>query len=76
MHSSPGEGSKFTLQLAFKYASKTDAEVPDGTDIARALIFGADNYCLMEVRALFDRAGVSTESSLIDNSEGVAPLEP
>ena len=38
------------------------------------MIFGADNYCLMEARTLFDRAGVSTESSLIDNSEGVEPV--
>ena len=75
MHSSPGEGSKFTLQLAFKYASSTDVEVSDGTGTAKALIFGADHYCLMEVRTLFDRAGVSTESSLIDNSEGVAPVK-
>jgi two-component system sensor histidine kinase BarA len=75
MHSSPGEGSQFTLQLAFKYASKTDAEIPDERDIAKALIFGADNYCLMEARTLFDRAGVSTESSLVDNSEGVMPVK-
>jgi two-component system sensor histidine kinase BarA len=75
MHSNPGEGSKFTLQLTFEHASKTGAEVPNGADTAKALIFGADNYCLMEARTLFDRAGVSTESSLIDNGEGVEPVK-
>ena len=74
MHSNPGEGSKFTLQLTFEYASATDAGVPDKAATAKALIFGTDNYCLMEARTLFDRAGVSTESSLIDNSEGVEPV--
>jgi two-component system sensor histidine kinase BarA len=75
MHSSPGEGSKFTLQLPFAYASKTEVEAPSEADIAKALIFGADNICLMEARTLFDRAGVSTESSLIDNSQGVEPVK-
>jgi two-component system sensor histidine kinase BarA len=75
IYSTPGEGSKFTLQLAFDYASKTSTEVPNGVDTAKALIFGADKYCLMEARTLFDRAGVSTESSLIDNGEGVEPVK-
>ncbi len=75
MYSNPGEGSKFTLQLAFEYASKTNIEAPNGVDAAKALIFGADKYCLMEARTLFDRAGVSTESSLIDNGEGVEPVK-
>jgi two-component system sensor histidine kinase BarA len=75
IYSNPGEGSKFTLQLAFDYASKTSTEVPNGVDTAKALIFGADKYCLMEARTLFDRAGVSTESSLIDNGEGVEPVK-
>jgi two-component system sensor histidine kinase BarA len=75
MYSSPGEGSKFTLQLNFEYADKSDAEASNGVDTAKALIFGADNYCLMEARTLFDRAGVSTESSLINNSEGIEPVK-
>ena len=75
MYSSPGEGSKFTLQLTFEYAGKTDADAPNRVDTAKALIFGADNCCLMEARTLFDRAGVSTESSLIDNDEGVEPVK-
>jgi two-component system sensor histidine kinase BarA len=75
MHSIPGEGSKFTLQLDFENSAKNDTEATDGTGMTRALIFGADRYCLMEARTLFDRAGVSTESSLIDNSEGVEPVQ-
>ena len=74
MQSNPGEGSKFTLRLPFEYATKTEAETPPETDIARALIMGADNYCLMEARTLFERAGVSTEYNLIDNSTGVEPV--
>ena len=74
MQSTPGAGSKFTLRLPFEYATKTEAEAHTETDIARALIMGADNYCLMETRTLFDRAGVSTEYSLIDNSEGIEPV--
>ena len=68
IYSNPGEGSKFTLQLAFDYASKTNTEAPNGVDTAKALIFGADKYCLMEVRTLFDRAGVSTESTIFTPS--------
>ena len=72
MQSRPGEGSKFTLRLPFEYA--TEIEAPTEVDVAKALILGADNYCLMEARTLFERAGVSTEYSLIDNSKGVEPV--
>jgi len=74
MQSSPGEGSKFTLRLPFECVTQTEAEAPTGADVAKALILGADNFCLMEARTLFDRAGVSTEYSLIDNSKGVEPI--
>jgi len=74
MQSSPGEGSKFTLRLPFECATKTEAEAPTGADVFKALILGADNYCLMEARTLFDRAGASTEYSLIDNSKGIEPV--
>ena len=75
MHSRPGEGSKFTLRLAFDRAGETEPEAGDKAGVAKALVFGADNYCLMEARTLFDRAGISTESSLIDNSAGVEPVK-
>jgi two-component system sensor histidine kinase BarA len=75
MRSSPGEGSKFTLRLPFEQVDDTEADAPAKAGDAKALIFGADNFCLMEARTLFDRAGVSTESSLIDNSEGIEPVK-
>ena len=74
MQSSPGEGSKFTLRLPFECLTKTEAEAATGADVAKALILGADNFCLMEARTLFDRAGVSTECSLVDNSKGAEPV--
>jgi len=74
MQSSPGEGSKFTLRLPFECTTKIEAEAATGADVAKALILGADNFCLMEARTLFDRAGVSTECSLVDNSKGVEPV--
>ena len=72
MQSRPGEGSKFTLRLPFDVARKTEAEA--SAKAPKALIFGTDNYCLMEARTLFDRAGINTEHSLIDNDKGVDPV--
>ncbi len=74
MQSNPGKGSKFTLRLPFGRATTIEAETPSADDIAKALIFGADKFCLMEVRTLFDRAGAITESSLIDNKKGTEPI--
>jgi two-component system sensor histidine kinase BarA len=74
MQSSHGEGSKFTLRLPFEYAENVAVENSVATDASKALIFGADHYCLMEARTLFDRAGVNTEYSLIDNAKGAEPV--
>ena len=75
MQSSPGKGSKFTLQMVFQIADTTDAPLTAPANIPNALILGVDKYCLMEARTLFDRAGTSTETSIIHNSDGVDPVK-
>ena len=74
MQSEPGKGSKFVLHLPFKYDQNFDATIPDEIEELKALVFAADNICLMETRTLFDRAGVNTECSLIDNHQGIDPV--
>ena len=71
MHSELGKGSKFVLHLPFRTAPLAAAFADDAdSEQPKALIFGADNICLMETRTLFDRAGVSTECSLVDGRQG------
>jgi len=74
MHSVLGQGSRFTLLLPFRMAQSPAFEETEGADTLKALIFAADNTCLMETRTLLDRAGASTECNLIDNNEGVEPV--
>ena len=75
MQSSPGQGSKFSLQLVFQTAAATDEPLTASRDLPGALILGADKCCVMETRTLFDRAGMSTESSVICNNDGVDPIK-
>ncbi len=72
LDSSPGVGSEFILKLPFRVlpaARRQSAVSP-----MAALIFAATSSCLMEIRTLFDRAGVTTETSLVDNDAGAEPL--
>ena len=71
MNSTPGEGSKFTLNLPLGLAAQ---DTTTTNEDCKAMIFGADKYCLMEVRTLFDRAGVNTESHQVDNRKGCDPV--
>ncbi|MCG6890156.1 MAG: response regulator [Gammaproteobacteria bacterium] len=74
MQSTPGEGSKFNLRLPFKLGES--CANPDGAnaDPVRALIFASTKVDLMEVRSLFDRAGIITECEQIDGNAGIEPL--
>lgn len=72
MISTPGEGSKFTLNLPLGLAPKISSSATN--EDCKAMIFAADNYCLMETRTLFDRAGVNTESHLVENQQGSDPV--
>ena len=74
MHSEPGQGSKFSLWLPFKRSERSDPEPDAGVDHIKALIVGAENNCLMEIRTLFDRAGIGTECSLVDSDQGIDPV--
>ncbi len=74
IYSKLGEGSKFTLKLPFNLGDQAEISAVGETGVAKALIFAADNYCLMETRSLFDRAGVNTECSLVDNNKGTDPV--
>ena len=71
MISTPGEGSKFTLNLPLDLAPEVTTS---NNEDCKALIFAADKYCLMEARTLFDRAGVNTESHQVDNRQGSDPV--
>ncbi len=72
MQSKPGEGSRFVLQLPFRLARKNDDS--DLTAGPKAMVLAAEPICLMETRSLFERAGVSVESELIDNASGIEPV--
>ena len=74
MQSTPGKGSQFSLQLPFKLAASSDALAGSEVEAARALIFATERADLMELRSLFDRAGLITEGELIDTEAGVEPL--
>ena len=66
MKSEPGTGSEFTLELPFQVVEDNTPE-PDGdTRAPTALILASDDTCLMELRTLFDRAGVNSEIYAID----------
>ena len=72
LQSTLGKGSTFTLTLPFQVSGQ---EIPEiDADALHALIFGADQICLMETRSLFDRAGIVTESILVDNALGSVPV--
>ncbi len=64
MRSQPGVGSEFTLRLPLR-RRRESADSAVGAPL-RALVFAADELCLMETRTLYERAGVDVESSLID----------
>jgi two-component system sensor histidine kinase BarA len=74
MRSTPGQGSQFSLRIPFKLAASRDALAGSEGEAASALIFATERADLMELRSLFDRAGVITEGELIDTEAGIEPL--
>jgi two-component system sensor histidine kinase BarA len=74
MQSTPGQGSQFNLRLPFKLAAPSDALAGSEVEAASALIFATERTDLMELRSLFDRAGIITEGELIDTEAGVETL--
>ncbi len=64
MHSQTGVGSEFTLRLPLRRGPEAGDDF--ATTPLRALVFAADELCLMETMTLYERAGVEVESSLID----------
>lgn len=73
LQSQLGQGSNFSVRLPFKLAPAQDSEVRESQPLT-ALIFAANKLCLMEIRTLFDRAGINTEPNLIDNQAGAEPI--
>jgi two-component system sensor histidine kinase BarA len=74
LQSTPGEGSKFSLQLPFKLGDSCACSADTNADRVSALIFAGVQVDLMEVRSLFDRAGIITEGEQIDSNAGIEPL--
>jgi two-component system sensor histidine kinase BarA len=74
MHSTPGEGSRFSLSLPFEVADDQGPVNSGDAEAASVLIFAAEQNNLMEIRTLFDRAGTITEAELIDSSAGIDPI--
>lgn len=70
MHSELGQGSKFILRLPFKISRSASHQQAAENIHIKALIFAAEEICLMETRTLFDRAGISTECNLIKSRDG------
>jgi len=75
MQSAAGQGSKFSLQLPFLLTPYTGSLTDNDVEPVKALIFATEQADLMELRSLFDRAGVITEAELIDSAAGVEPLK-
>jgi two-component system sensor histidine kinase BarA len=71
MYSEPGQGSRFALRLPFMLSKKSDDRRDSESVHIKALIFAAENNCMMEIRTLFDRVGISSECSLVDSGQGV-----
>ena len=71
LQSNPGEGSRFVLTLPFGRAAEDDDQHADQPAGPKALVFGADEICLMETRTLFDRAGAITESQLLEKRSAI-----
>ncbi|MDH3447052.1 MAG: ATP-binding protein [Gammaproteobacteria bacterium] len=74
MHSEKGKGSRFVLRLPFRTVHENRQAAEANTRQHKALIFAAENICLMETRSLFDRAGAITECSLVDNRSDADPV--
>ncbi len=76
MQSTPGEGSEFTLTLPFDPVSDGADETSEDIESTAqsALILASDRLCLMEIRSLFDRAGITTEIFQIDRETGAEPV--
>jgi two-component system sensor histidine kinase BarA len=74
MQSTLGKGSKFSLVLPFGLNGENDLAQQSLASPVTALIFASEQNCLMEIRTLFERAGVDTESELIDASRGNEPV--
>jgi two-component system sensor histidine kinase BarA len=69
MRSTLGEGSKFNLLLPFRLSEENTSPQANDQAPLTALIFASEQNCLMEIRTLFDRAGVDTEGELIDSDQ-------
>ncbi len=67
LESTLGEGSRFEVRLPFQ--SSDDLLLEPVTNPLSAKIVSATPKGLMEVRSLFDRAGVLTEAELVDQAE-------
>ena len=74
MQSTPGKGSRFELRLPLKVVNQPNSVDVETQARLSALIFSATRTGLMEIQTLFDRTFVDTESALVDNNQGVGPV--
>ena len=66
MQSTLGKGSKFELCLPFKVNSQIENSIDNNLLTSTAFILGSNLNCVTESRCLFDRAGLHTETQLVD----------
>ncbi len=76
MHSALGKGSEFTLTLPFEPVHETAeaSSIEPENGAQNALILASERLCLMEIRSLFDRAGITSEVFQIDPGLGAEPV--
>jgi len=61
------KGSMFALRLPLKLASNASQYIPEQQDGAKtAVIVASQKICLQELQSLYDRAGITTESILLE----------
>ena len=74
MQSTFGEGSKFAIRLPFSTTVYREQPAPlEGLSLT-AMIFASQANCLQEIQSLFNRAGVETESELIEGQDSIDPI--
>ncbi|MFA9420225.1 MAG: ATP-binding protein [Gammaproteobacteria bacterium] len=75
LQSEPGKGSLFSFHFPLALAhSATQAPVVSNNDNQTVLIFATRKGCLQEVQTLFERAGILTETVLLNEHRAIRQI--